>query len=97
MSELKNNLFKVSIFTPLGLHFSDNCESVSFWICDGKGKKDIGKYGVKKGHADAVFGVISGEIVIKKGEKIIFSAKSSDGFAVMDKGILKITVEKILE
>lgn len=95
MSSIKDNLFKVNIYTPNGLCFSENCECVNFCINADKEDGDFGSYGVKKGHADAVFSIGEGIVSIKKAGKVLYSAKNSAGFAVMDKGILNITLEQV--
>lgn len=92
----KDSLFKVNIYTPKGPCFSGNCEYVGFCINAGNDKGDFGSYGIKKGHADAIFSIGEGEISLKKGGQIIYSAKSSEGFAIMEKGVLNITLENII-
>ena len=92
-----SNLFNVNIYTPKGLYFSGNCECVNFCINASKDDGDFGSYGIKKGHADAVFSVGEGTVSLKKDGKVLFDAKCSEGFAVVNKGVLTITLENIVE
>ena len=95
MSSVKDNLFKVNIYTPNGICFSENCECVNFCINAGRDDGDFGSYGVKKGHANAVFSIGEGVISVKREGKVLYSVNNSEGFAVMDKGMLNITLEKV--
>lgn len=77
-------------------HFSPiECDSVRIPVSDSIKGEFSGSYGIKKGHAKAVFSLKKGEVVVLAGGKTIFSAELSDGFAMVENNVISITVDKI--
>ena len=73
------------------------CDSVLIPITDDRAGKFSGVYGVKKGHANALFSLKKGDVVVSKDGSIIFTAEISEGFAVIENNILSITVDNFIE
>ena len=91
---MKNNLtfklYTVDFQTP-----TIECDYVKLNISDDKNEKFSGSYGIKKGHTNAVFSLCDGTVNVYKDEKIIYSAKTSSGFAVIEDNEVCITVDEI--
>ncbi len=56
-----------------------------------------GSYGIRKGHAKAIFSLRSGKVILTSGEKTVFEADISDGFATVENNLVCITVDSINE
>ncbi len=93
---MKDNLTFV-LFTP-DCNFPElECDSVKLNIADSISGKFSGAYGIRKGHAEAVFALAEGIVSVKYQEKVIFSAKCSDGFATVKDNIVSVTVDSAQE
>ena len=73
------------------------CDSVRIPVADSTKGKFSGFYGIKKGHARAVFALKSGTVTVAKDGKTVFTANISDGFAMVENNEINITVDKIEE
>ena len=94
MSRLQDK-FILTVVTPKGVEYTADCDTVLLNICEGKNGTQSGSYGVKKGHANAVFALAGGKITVKKDGRILYSFDALDGFAVMQDNVLTVTVEDI--
>lgn len=56
-----------------------------------------GSYGIRKGHAKAVFSLKAGKVVLSEKGKVIFSANISEGFATVENNVVCITVSSMDE
>lgn len=68
------------------------CDYVKLNIADDKNGKFSGSYGIKTGHAKAVFSLSEGTITIYKNNEIILSAETSNGFAMVEDNVVSVTV-----
>lgn len=71
------------------------CDSVCLPVADNSKGEFSGSYGVKKGHAKAVFSLKAGKVTVKAEGEQVFSANISEGFAIVDNNEVKITVDKV--
>ena len=71
------------------------CDSVRLPIADNIKGEFSGSYGIRKGHAKAVFLLKAGSVVLTKDNKTVFSADISDGFATIENNNVVVTVNNI--
>ena len=69
------------------------CDSVRIPVSDNSKGEFSGSYGIKKGHARAVFSLKSGKVIVNSDGEQIFSANISDGFAIVENNEVRITVD----
>ncbi|MBR5246581.1 MAG: hypothetical protein IKV25_04330 [Clostridia bacterium] len=93
---MKDNL-TVSFFTVDRQIPPMECDSVRIPVADSTKGEFSGFYGIKKGHARAVFALKSGIVTIAKDGEAVFTAKISDGFAMVEDNEVNITVDRIEE
>ncbi len=88
---------KFTLFTPHRQFPSLECDSARLNISDSVGGKFSGSYGIRKGHAKAVFSLAEGKISVSlKGEEI-FSAECQGGFATVENDEVRVTVDGATE
>ena len=93
---MKENL-TLTLFTPHKVFDSVECDSVKLNVADSVSGKFSGSYGIRKGHAKAVFSVSEGKIsACLKGVEI-FSAECLSGFAAVENDEVRVTVDGIKE
>ena len=73
------------------------CDSVHLPVSDNMKGDFSGTYGIRKGHAKAVFSLKPGNVALFSKGKAIFSAEISDGFATIENNLLCITVSSLNE
>ncbi len=73
------------------------CDSVRIPVADSSKGEFSGSYGIKKGHARAVFALKQGTVIVAKDDKTIFTANISNGFAIVENNEISITVDSIEE
>ena len=88
------NSLVLKIYTPEQAYELQECDYITLDIADGEKGEFSGSYGIKKGHADAVFAVAEGKITAKKDGEVVFVAKSSTGFATVKNNTVNVTVDK---
>ena len=91
------DVLTVKIFT-VGHRIPDmECDSVRLPISDNVKGEFSGSYGIRKGHAKAIFSLRSGKVILTSGEKTVFEADISDGFATVENNEVCITVNDVKE
>lgn len=75
----------------------DGCDYVKLSISDSCDGRFSGSYGIKRGHARAVFSLCEGTVTASKGTQILFKAETSEGFATVEDDIVSVTVDKVKE
>lgn len=75
----------------------DGCDYITLSIADDKKGGFSGSYGIKKGHARAVFSLKEGKVTAQRQGEIVFSAETSSGFAVVEGDVVTITVDRAEE
>lgn len=73
------------------------CDGVIIPVSDSAKGEFSGSYGIKRGHASAVFSLKEGNVTLNKDGKQIFSAKISGGFAIVENNEVRITVDSVEE
>lgn len=73
------------------------CDSVCIPVSDNSKGEFSGLYGIKKGHAKAVFSLKAGNVTVNADGEQIFSANISDGFAIVENNEVRITVDRVEE
>lgn len=93
---MKDNL-TLKVFT-VDRHIEvDGCDYVKLSIADSCKGKFSGSYGIKRGHARAVFSLCEGTLTASKGTDILFEAETSEGFATVENDVVSVTVDKVKE
>ena len=83
---------KFILFTPDRRFPEMECDSVRLPVADSCNGKFSGSYGIRKGHADAIFSLSDGKISVSLEGKEIFAVCCSDGFASVRNDELRVTV-----
>lgn len=85
------------IATPKGSILPIECDSVHLNICDDIKGKNGGNYGIRKGHAKALFSLEKGDVTALLNGKTVYSATTTKGFATVDNNVVTVVVEEIIE
>ena len=88
---------KLTLFTPHRQFPTLECDSVRLNIADSVSGRFSGSYGIRKGHAKAVFALAEGKITAELGGKEVFSAECQSGFATVENDDIRVTVDGIRE
>ncbi len=88
---------KFILFTPHRSLSPIECDSVKLSIADSSNGKFSGSYGIRKGHADAIFSLKEGKISVKLEGNEVFSCICSQGFATVKNEEIRVTVNSIKE
>lgn len=91
------NHLTVRFFTVDHQIFDIKCDSVCLPVSDNSKGEFSGSYGIKKGHARAVFSLNAGKVTVNADGEQVFSANISDGFAIVENNEVRITVDKVEE
>ena len=86
---------KFMLFTPHRQFESLECDSVKLSISDSINGKYSGSYGIRKGHAKAVFSLAEGKITASLNGNEIFSAQCQSGFASVENDEVRVTVDGV--
>ncbi len=88
---------KFTLFTPHRQFPSLECDSVKLSVSDSVSGKFSGSYGIRKGHAKAVFSLAEGKISVETKGKEIFSAECQGGFATVENDEVRVAVDGVKE
>lgn len=88
---------KFTLFTPHKSFPSIECDSVRLNIADSINGEFSGTYGIRKGHARAIFSLADGRISAGLNGKEVFSAVCNGGFATVENDDIRVTVHSIKE
>ena len=91
------NYLTVKFFTVDHYIPDIKCDSVCLPVSDNSKGEFSGSYGIKKGHARAVFSLKAGKVAVNADGEQIFVANISDGFAIVENNEVRITVDKVEE
>lgn len=73
------------------------CDSVRLPVSDNVKGEFSGSYGIRKGHARAVFSLKAGKVILTSDGKTVFETDISDGFATVENNEVSITVNGMNE
>lgn len=93
MSENSKDFLLFKAVTPDGELPEIKCDGVTFHIKDNAKGKGGGLYGIKKGHAKALFAVEAGTVTAKLGDETVFSQQFKSGFASVNNNIVTLITE----
>ncbi len=85
---------RLIIATPKGSLSPIECDSVHLTICDDANGKNGGNYGIRKGHAKALFSLEKGKATALLSGETVFLANVSKGFATVDNDVVTVVVEE---
>ena len=88
---------KLTLFTPHRQYPSLECDSVKLPITDSVGGKFSGSYGIRKGHAKAVFSLAEGRISATLMGEEVFTAGCNGGFATVENDDVRVVADGIKE
>lgn len=88
---------KFTLFTPHRQFPSVECDSIRLNIADSKEGKFSGSYGIRKGHAKAVFSLAEGKITVSLKDREVFTAVCGEGFATVENDDVRVTVDIVKE
>ena len=88
---------KLILFTPQRQFPTVECDSVKLNVADSVSGKFSGSYGIRKGHAKAVFTLKEGRISASLNNREVFSAECGEGFATVDGDEVRVTVDSVKE
>ncbi len=88
---------KFTLFTPHRQFPSRECDSVKLCIADSVSGSFSGSYGIRKGHAKAVFSLAEGKISVSLKGSEIFSAECQGGFATVENDDVRVIVDGVKE
>ncbi len=86
-----------TLFTPHRILDPLECDSVRLCIADSVSGKFSGSYGIRKGHAKAVFALAPGGISVSLDGKEIFSAECDGGFATVENNEVRVIADGVKE
>lgn len=87
----------VEIITPMGVEFKKECTTVQFNVADDAKGGYGGSYGVRAGHAKAIFALKKGLVKVLSGTELILNCNCGDGFATVDENAVSLVVESFDE
>lgn len=88
---------KFTLFTPHQSFPSVECDTVRLDIADSSDGSFSGSYGIKKGHAKAVFALKSGNVSASLNGQKIFDAECGGGFATVGNDEVRVVVDSVNE
>ncbi len=88
---------KLTLFTPHRQLHTLECDSVKLPIADSVSGKFSGIYGIRKGHAKAIFSLAEGKLSASLNDKEIFSAECNGGFATVDNDEVRVVADGVKE
>ncbi len=88
-------MLTLKVITPTGATDNVSCDSIILTIADSSQSKGGGLYGIRTGHADAIFATDKGKITAKKDGKTVFEEEYGAGFADCRENTVTVITEKI--
>ena len=92
---MSDKSFNFKIVTPHETIGPLPCDSLKISISDGKNDNAGGSYGIRRGHAEALFALDNGLTEAFSGGKSVFSAETSVGFVKVSRDLVTIVVDSI--
>ncbi|MBE6802360.1 MAG: hypothetical protein E7530_05715 [Ruminococcaceae bacterium] len=85
----------LKVITPEKEYIYDNCDSVSFCVSDNQKGNGGGRYGIRKGHAKAVFSLDNGKLSASKNSEGVVEMITSSGFAKVEDNTVTVIVDEL--
>ena len=87
----------LNIVTPGGARDPIECDSVHLTICDDLSGKGGGSYGVRAGHAKALFSLDKGAVKALLSGQSVLTGESGMGFATVERNTVTVVTEGFFE
>ena len=84
-----------TLFTPHQTFSPIECDGVKLSISDSTDGEFSGSYGIRKGHAKAVFSLSEGKVTASLNGYEVFSAKCFGGFATVENDNINVVVDGV--
>ncbi len=84
----------LKVITPEKQYIYENCDSVNFCVSDNCKGNGGGSYGIRKGHAKAIFSLDEGKLSALKNGTVIVQSNASSGFARVENNVVTVIVDK---
>ena len=88
---------RFTLFTPHRQLPSIECDSVKLTVADSVNGSFSGSYGIRKGHAKAIFSLAEGRVSVSLNDKEIFTAECRGGFATVENDEVRVIADGIKE
>ncbi len=84
----------LKVVTPEKEYVYENCDSVNFCVSDNQKGNGGGSYGIRKGHAKAIFNLGKGKLSALKNGEMIVEGTVSSGFSSVENNIVTVIVDE---
>lgn len=91
------DILTVNIYTVQGSRQPIECDDIQIPVQDSANGSFSGSYGIRVGHAPAVFSVKAGVLRLSFNGKVLLESNISDGFATVENNKVCITIESIAD
>lgn len=88
---------RLTLFTPHRQLRAVECDSVRLPVADSVSGKYSGSYGIRKGHAKAIFSLTEGKVSASLNGKEVFTAGCNGGFATVENDDVRVIADGIKE
>lgn len=86
----------LKIVTPTGSRDPIRCDSIHLTLCDGERGRGGGSYGIRPGHAKALFALDDGPLTALLGGSAVLEGRCGGGFAAVDRSTVTVVTETFL-
>lgn len=94
MVTIMSEYLSLKVITPEKEYVYEKCDSVKFCVSDNEKGKGGGNYGIRKGHAKAVFSLDNGELKASLAGKTVAEGVTSTGFATVEENVVTVIVDE---
>ncbi len=92
MVTIMSEYLSLKVITPKKEYLYEMCDSVKFCVSDNEKGKGGGNYGIRKGHAKAIFSLDDGKMKASLNGKTTVEGVTSTGFATVEENIVTVIV-----
>ncbi len=90
---IMNEPLTLKLITPEKSYIYENCDSVNLSVSDNSKGNGGGSYGIRKGHAKAIFSLCEGKLCAIKNGKAIVEGIISSGFSSVENNIVTVIAD----
>ena len=90
---IMSEALSLKVITPEKEYVYENCDSVSFTLSDNSKGNGGGSYGIRKGHAKAIFSLSDGKLSASKNGEVIVEGIAAPGFSSVENNIVTVIVD----
>ena len=89
-----SEFLSLKVITPQRKYIYEMCDSVRFCVSDNQKGNGGGSYGIRKGHAKAIFSVDDGKFSAIGNGEVIVEAIVSSGFLSVDNNVVTVIIDE---